>query len=122
MATEKQTPRSTGGPSYCIAPGCSNELHRAKAAGVIIHFQRLPLYRKPALKRRNVYLYYIDNILSDKPPFQFVHEYAVYADCTVMFSLCDYYYYVSITRETKGMLGTWGCLATEDLVEQKGRR
>ncbi|CAL8366044.1 unnamed protein product [Boreogadus saida] len=25
-------------------------------------------------------------------------------------------------RETKGMLGTWGCLATEDFLELKGRR
>ena len=49
MVTEKQTTRSTGGSSYCIAPGCSNELYRAKAAGVIIHFHRLPLNRKPAL-------------------------------------------------------------------------
>ena len=49
MATEKQTTRSTGGSSYCIAPSCTNELYRAKAAGVIIHFHRLPLNRKPAL-------------------------------------------------------------------------
>ena len=34
---EKQTTRSRGG-SYCIAPGCSNELYRAKAVGVIVHF------------------------------------------------------------------------------------
>ena len=48
MATEKQTTMSTGG-SYCIAPGFINELYRAKAAWVIIHFHRLPLNRKPAL-------------------------------------------------------------------------
>ena len=48
MATENKTTRSTGG-SYCIAPGFINELYRAKAAGVIIHFHRLPLNRKPAL-------------------------------------------------------------------------
>ena len=46
MAEETETNRSRGG-SYCIAPGCSNELYRAKAAGVTIHFHRLPLTRKP---------------------------------------------------------------------------
>ena len=49
MVTEKQTTRSTGGSSYRIAHGCINELYRPKAAGVIMHFHRLPLNRKPAL-------------------------------------------------------------------------
>uniref|UniRef100_A0A8D0D4G2 THAP domain-containing protein 1 n=1 Tax=Sander lucioperca TaxID=283035 RepID=A0A8D0D4G2_SANLU len=48
MAEETETNRSRGG-SYCISPGCSNELYRAKAAGVTIHFHKLPLTRKPVL-------------------------------------------------------------------------
>ncbi|CAL8348874.1 unnamed protein product, partial [Boreogadus saida] len=40
MATEKQTTRSTGGLSYCIATGCSNELYRAKAAERLLASER----------------------------------------------------------------------------------
>lgn len=52
-ATDRQTRmasqlRSRGG-SYCIAPGCSNELYRTKASGRDVRYHRLPLKRQQDL-------------------------------------------------------------------------